>query len=78
MSMALAKQMAGVAAAVGVGFAVLGSPSAANANVILMYTGNDFTTFNPPGQTTYTTADKVTVSITWLIRSAITSPLLHQ
>jgi MYXO-CTERM domain-containing protein len=41
--------------------------SAANANVILTYTGNDFNTFSPtlgsPGQP-YTATDKVTASIT--------------
>jgi hypothetical protein len=49
------------AAAVAACFTLLGSP-AARANVILTYTGNDFNSFSA-GQTTYTTADKVTASI---------------
>jgi hypothetical protein len=48
------------------GLALLGLP-AAHANVILTYTGNDFTSFTPPlgspGQP-YTGTDKVTASIT--------------
>jgi MYXO-CTERM domain-containing protein len=39
--------------------------SAAHANVILTYTGNDFTGFSvPPPPNPYTTADKVTATIT--------------
>jgi hypothetical protein len=46
------------------GLALLGL-SAANANVILTYTGNDFTTLSPPGPpSNYTATDKVTASIT--------------
>ena len=46
-------------ASLALGIALLSSP-AANANVILTYTGNDFTTFSSP----YTGTDKVTASIT--------------
>jgi hypothetical protein len=46
------------------GLALLGL-SAANANVILTYTGNDFTTLSPPfAPNPYTATDKVTASIT--------------
>ena len=46
-------------AALAVSLALLTSP-AAHANVVLTYTGNDFTSFRPP----YTSTDKVTASIT--------------
>jgi PEP-CTERM motif len=46
-------------AALVVSLALLTSP-AAHANVVLTYTGNDFTSFTPP----YTSTDKVTASIT--------------
>lgn len=52
-----------IGASLGMSIGLLGLPPA-HANVILTYTGNDFFSLFPSGQTVYSTSDKVTATIT--------------